>query len=65
MQDFESPSIILQSVTMDNRRNSIPNLQAPLLTLHDQTPDKVLLEEERPTLRALVREEMLSLFKEP
>ena len=40
MQDFESPSIILQSVTMDNRRNSLPNLQAPLLTLHDQTLDK-------------------------
>ena len=60
MQDFESPSIILQSVTMDNRRNSLPNLQAAQLTLHDQTPDK-----EQPTLRALVREEMLSLFKEP
>ena len=64
MQDFESPSIILQSVTMDNRRNSLPNLQAPQLSLHDQTLDKAL-EEERPTLRALVREEMLSLFKEP
>ena len=60
MQDFESPSIILQSVTMDNRRNSLPNLQASQLTLHDQTPDK-----ERPTLRALVREELLILFKEP
>jgi hypothetical protein len=64
MQDFESPSIILQSVTMDNRRNSLPNLHATQLTLHDQTPDKVS-PEERPTLRALVREEMLSLFKEP
>ena len=63
MQDFESPSIILQSVTMDNRRNSLPNLHAAQLTLHDQTPDKA--QEERPNLRALVREEMLSLFKEP
>ena len=63
MQEFESPSISLQSVTMDNRRNSLPNLQAAQLTLHAQTPDTV--QDERPTLRALVREELLSLFKEP